>query len=147
MLSSSIVNLIAAPYMGALIDRFGERKTVSASYAVLTLCCAGFAVVHNVWILVLLLIVIKLAVPLGMGLSTYVYRTAPPEELTPTLSAGISINHVTSVAMPLLAGALLPAIGYEGIFAGTAGLILLSIPFALTMRLEARPVVQPQPAA
>jgi predicted MFS family arabinose efflux permease len=148
MLSSSIVNLVSAPYMGALIDRFGERKTVSASYVVLTLCCAGFAFTRHVWVLVLLMIVIKLAVTLGMGLSTYVYRTAPPEELTPTLSAGISINHVTSVAMPLLAGVLLPVIGYEGIFAGTAGLILLSIPFALAMRLEAPPAAaQPQAVA
>ena len=83
-----------------------------------------------------MLLVIKLLVLLGMGLSTYVNRIAPPEELTPTLSAGISVNHVTSVAMPLVAGALLPFIGYEGVFLGTAGLILLSIPFALSIRVE-----------
>jgi hypothetical protein len=79
----------------------------------------------------------KLAVMFGLGLNTYVYRLAPEEELTPTLSAGVSINHVTSVGMPLLAGVLLPVIGYGGVFLGTAGLILLSVPFALQLRLGA----------
>ncbi len=134
MLISSIVNLIGSPYMGRLIDRFGERTMVSLSYVCLVLCCVGFGFIHTAWILVLLLVVIKLMITASIGLSTYVYRTAPPEELTPTLSAGISINHVTSVAMPLIAGAVLPLIGYEGIFLGTAVLIALSVPFALAMK-------------
>jgi hypothetical protein len=77
----------------------------------------------------------------------YVYRSAPAEELTPTLSAGISINHVTSVAMPLIAGALLPLIGYGGIFLGTAGLILLSVPFALGLRVEPQLIPQTVPVS
>jgi predicted MFS family arabinose efflux permease len=133
---SSLVNLLGAPYLGRLIDRWGERSTVSLSYVILLLCCIGFAVGHAIWFLVGVLIVIRLFVLAEMGLETYVYRVAPAEELTPTLSAGISINHVTSVAMPILAGALLPVIGYEGIFWGTAGLILLSIPFALTLGMR-----------
>jgi predicted MFS family arabinose efflux permease len=140
LLASSLVNLIGTPQLGKLLDHFGERQMLSASYIVLALCCLGFATIHTVWILVLLLIVIKLMVTLGMGLSTYVYRIAPPEELTPTLSAGISINHVTSVAMPLVAGAVLPYIGYEGIFLGTAVIIGLSIPFALSLQTRNAPV-------
>lgn len=142
LLVSSVVNFVGSPRLGLLLDRWGERLTVSLSYLILTLCCVGFAVLKSVWLLVVLLIVIKLMVTLGMGLSTYVYRIAPPEELTPTLSAGISINHVTSVAMPLVAGALLPTIGYEGIFLGTAGLILLSIPFSLAMQVRTPSVPQ-----
>jgi MFS family permease len=146
LLASSIVNLVAGPYIGRLVDRFGERTTVSTSYVILVLCCLGLATLHDVWILVVLLVVIKLMVMFGMGLSTYVYRSAPPEELTPTLSAGISINHVTSVAMPLVAGALLPIIKYEGIFLGTGLLILLSVPFALALRASRPAVSQIAPA-
>ncbi len=102
----------------------------------LTACCIGFAVVRRVWPLALLLIVIKFLVMFGMGLSTYVRRISTPEELTATLSAGISINHITSVAMPLMAGSLLPVIGYEGIFWGTAAIIMVSVPFALALRVD-----------
>ena len=116
LLVSSIINLVGSPYMGTLIDRIGERTILTATYAGLALTCVGFATIHNVWLLVVLLLLIKLLVTAGIGLETYVYRMAPKEELIPTLSAGISINHVTSVGMPLVAGAILPFIGYEGIF-------------------------------
>ena len=102
LLVSSIVNLLAGPYLGALVDRFGERKTVTTSYIILILGCLGFVFIGNPWVLTVVLIVIKLAAMLGMSVSMYVHKIAPAEELTPTLSAGISINHVTSVLMPLL---------------------------------------------
>ncbi len=139
---SSVINLIGSPYLGRLLDRYGERLVLTTSYALLTLGCIGFAISSNIAFLTVLLLIIKLLVILEIGLDTYVYRFAPPEELTPTLSAGISINHVTSVAMPLVAGVLLPVIGYPGIFLGTAGLILLSIPFALGMQAPPQPASQ-----
>jgi MFS family permease len=131
--------------MGVLLDRFGERRMLPVSYLGLAVCCIGFATVSNIWVLQGLLLTIKLLIVLGMGLPTYVNRIAPTEELAPTLSAGTSINHVTSVAMPMVAGVLLPVVGYSGVFLGTAGLILLSIPFALSLRTEAPAVVRPQP--
>ncbi len=133
---SNVLNMIAAPYIGYLIDRFGERRMVPLSYLFLSFCCIGFAVVHSVWFLVFLLIVIKLLVRFGMGLSTYVRRISSQEELTPTLSAGITINHITSVAVPLIARVLLPLIDYEGIFWGSAAIIILSVPFALALQVS-----------
>jgi MFS family permease len=135
LVTSAVINFVLAPRLGWLLDRYGERTMLSVSYIILALCCLAFAFVSQVWMLALVLITIKLFIVLGMGLSTYVNRIAPEEELTPTLSAGISINHVTSVAMPIVAGALLPLIGYQGIFIGTAGLIGLSVPFAMSLRV------------
>jgi predicted MFS family arabinose efflux permease len=141
MLIGSILNLLLAPYLGSLIDRFGERRTTPIAYAALALCCVGYATIANLWVLVGLWVIMQLAAPLGMGLSTYVYRTAPSEELTPTLTAGVTFDHISSVGMPFLAGAAIPAIGYEGIFVITAILILISIPFArlLFVRVPASP--------
>jgi predicted MFS family arabinose efflux permease len=136
LLVSGVVNMIAGPYIGRLIDRYGERKTVPPSYIFLALSCAGFALIHNILILQILFIVTRLFGMFGMGLSTYVRRIAPQEELTPTLSTGISVNHITSVSMPLIAGQLLPSIGFEAIFLGTAIIISISIPFALAMRVR-----------
>ncbi len=138
---SSMINLIGLPYLGRLLD---SRRAHSAHHELRPagpgLCWLRQQQQRRA--LTVLLLAIKLLVILEIGLDTYVYRFAPPEELTPTLSAGISINHVTSVAMPLVAGLLLPVIGYSGIFLGTAGLILLSIPFALSMQAPPKPARQ-----
>jgi len=65
---------------------------------------------------------------------SWVSRTIPRQELAPTLAAGLSINHVSSLAMPLLNGLLLPLIQYEGVYLLTAGLTLVTVPFALMMK-------------
>jgi predicted MFS family arabinose efflux permease len=140
-LVSSVLTLLLAPYFGSLIDRLGEQVTTPASYLVLALCCLGFAAVQSLWLLVVLWIIIRLMLPLGMGLSTYVYRTAPPEELTPTLTAGVTFDHISSVGVPFLASAALPIIDYQGVFVAAAVLILISVPFArsLQVQLDAAP--------
>ncbi|MFC1718907.1 MFS transporter [Candidatus Poribacteria bacterium] len=144
---SSVLNMVTAPYVGRLIDRLGERRVLPLSYVFLIFCCIGFAVIRSVWILAVLLIAVKLLILFGMGLSTYVRRISPQEELTPTLSAGITINHITSVAVPLIARALLSFLKYDGIFWSTAALMLISIPFALALRVSDSTAAQVEFAA
>jgi predicted MFS family arabinose efflux permease len=134
LLASSITNFIFAPRLGELIDKLGERITLSASYVLLALCFIGYATVHNVYFLSLMLIGINLLVTLRIGLSTYVNRIAPPDELSPTLTAGVSINHITSVSMSFVAGILLSIVGYEWLSFGAAVVIFLSVPFALALK-------------
>jgi MFS family permease len=146
-LVSSVLSIFLAPRLGALIDRLGERITTPIAYTILALCCIGYAVIPNLYVLVVLWMVIKLVAPLGLGLQTYVYRTAPAEELAPTLSAGVTFDHISSVGMPFLAGALMPVIDYEGVFLGAALLILASIPFARILQVRAgEPSVVAEPA-
>jgi hypothetical protein len=100
-----------------------------------------------VYVLVGLWVLKNLTMPLGMGLNTYVYRTAPSQELTPTLSAGVTFDHISSVSVPFLVGALLPVIHYEGVFLAGAALILVSIPFARALQVRAPAVRQPVPSS
>jgi MFS family permease len=142
----SVATLILAPFLGSLVDRFGARRVLVGAYALLVFCCVAFAVVRQPIILAAMVAIIRLALVLNMGLSIYVKQIAPPEELLPTLSAGVSINHVSSVAMPLVAGALMPVIGYGGVFLMTAGLIALSIPFAALLDARKAAVARVEPA-
>ncbi|HOT91107.1 MAG TPA: MFS transporter [Anaerolineae bacterium] len=136
LVASGAVNFLLAPTVGRLLDLIGERLTLTISYVLLALCFVGYATVHNVWFLCGMLIGINLLVTLSIGLSTYVNRIAPPDELGPTLSAGVSINHITSVTMSLLAGTLLSLVGYEKLCWGAAGVIMLSVPFALAIKVH-----------
>jgi len=143
--ASGVVNFVLAPRMGRLLDVVGERVALSASYVALALCFAGYATVGNVWLLGGILIAINLFVTMRIGLSTYVRRIAPPEELGPTLTAGVSVNHITSVTMSLLAGTLLGLVGYQWLCWGAAAVIMLSVPFALAIKVDALPSTEPRP--
>jgi len=134
LLASGLVNFMLAQQLGRLLDIAGERITLTVGYVALALCFVGYATVQNVWFLGTMVICINLLVTLSMGLSTYVNRIAPPEELTPTLSTGVSINHITSVGMSFVAGVLLPIIGYKALCWGAVIIIVLSVPFALAIR-------------
>jgi len=134
MVATRVVNFLAAPRIGDWIDHFGEWRVLTGSYLGLAAAFAGYATFHQVWLLALIYIAINFLFIFRMGLNTYVNRIAPPEELAPTLSAGVSINHITSVGMSLIAGSLVRSLGYEALCYGAAVIILASCPFALAMR-------------
>jgi len=136
LIVSGLFNFLTAPRMGAWIDRFGERKVLATSYVALALCFAGYATIHNVWFLAGLFILIRMLVLFRIGLHTYVNRIALPGELSPTLTAGVSINHITSVGISMIAGTLLQVVGYEKLCWGAAVIILCSVPFALAIRTQ-----------
>ncbi len=134
LLASSLVNFLLAQRLGHLLDIVGERITLAVGYVALALCFVGYATVNNVWFLGVMVICINLLVRLDIGLSTYVNRIAPPEELTPTLSTGVSVNHITSVGMSFVAGGLLSIVGYRALCWGAVAIVILSVPFALAIR-------------
>jgi predicted MFS family arabinose efflux permease len=142
LLISGLVNFLLAHRLGRLLDVAGERITLTVGYVALALCFVGYATINNVWLLGAMVVFINLLVTLSMGLSTYVNRIAPAEELTPTLSTGVSFNHITSVGMSFVAGGLLPIVGYKALCWGAVAIIMLSVPFALAIRTH---VIQPGP--
>jgi len=146
MLVRSMVTLFLAPYLGMAVDRYGPKRALVISYATLALACVAYATIPNGSVLAGLYIIIRLGQILNLGLNVYVHKHAPAEELSPTLSAGVSVNHITSVAMPLLFGALMPVLGYSGVYLLSAAIIVVSIAFVLTMQADAKPQARPEPA-
>jgi predicted MFS family arabinose efflux permease len=136
LIVSGLFNFLIAPRMGNWIDRYGERKVLSLSYFALVLCFVGYAAIDNVWVLSILFVFIRMLVLFRIGLHTYVNRIVPLKDVSPTLSAGVSINHITSVGVSMLAGTLLGTVGYKGLCWGAAVIIALSIPFALSIRIR-----------
>jgi hypothetical protein len=58
----------------------------------------------------------------------------------------VSINHITSVSMSLVAGTLLSVVGYEWLCWGAAAVIMLSVPFALAIKVTAPMALEAQPS-
>ena len=135
MIAGRFLSFLMAPRVGYWIDHLGERKVMTGSYLIMALGFVGYATFHNIWLLAAMYVVISSLFVFRMGLDTYVNRIAPPKELAPTLSAGVSINHITSVGVSLVVGSLVSILGYEALAYGAVIIILLSCPFALSLRI------------
>ncbi len=134
VLVNQVVVMVTAPLLGRLVDRFGERRMLSASYIGLFFVFLGYAFVKDRPVLYVLYCVDNAIFFGGIALTTYLHRIATPEELRPSLSMGVTMNHVASVAAPLIGGYVWYLFGYEVIFLAGAGLCLVSL--VVTQRME-----------
>jgi predicted MFS family arabinose efflux permease len=131
---NSIVSSIVTPYVGRLIDRHGERPMLVLNYACLSVLFAGYALVHNLPVLGVLYCVDNALFAFGLGISSYLGRIAPRQDVTPTLAMGSTFNHIAAVGVPLVGGLLWNTAGYEVTFLAGAATCLLSVLVAMAIR-------------
>jgi predicted MFS family arabinose efflux permease len=118
------------PFMGHLIDKYGERKLLVGGGIICTLVYAAYAllctqpVTDSVVIFALLALnyVDRLTQSTLMGRDIFVKHTADtPDEIMPTLSVGVSMDHIASVVSPIFGGILWNSLGPQWVFiAGVA---------------------------
>jgi MFS family permease len=118
---------LIAPHVGKWIDRVGEKRTLVFYYVSLTVFFVCYAMLESRYLLWALFIIDNVFFVFTMALTTYVNRIAPKEEHTPTLSMGVAMNHIASVAMPLTGGLLWERFGYQWAFLTGVGAAALSI--------------------
>ena len=134
------------PFMGHLIDRFGERKLlvgggviavgIYIAYAFLSTMPVTDSVV--VFLLLALNYVDRLTQSTLMGRDIFVKHTADsPDEIMPTLSAGVSMDHIASVASPVFGGMLWTAVGPQWVF--VAGAVIAVIFTAMCFLVPGKP--------
>jgi MFS family permease len=117
------IGYVAAPRVGRLIDRLGERRVLFFYYAMVTAMVLCYAFLRVKYLLYAVFVVDNATFVLAIAITSYVGRLAPQAERTQTLSMGVAANHVASVAMPFVGGILWSALGYRWAF-------LLGIPAA-----------------
>jgi predicted MFS family arabinose efflux permease len=119
------IGIFFKPYVGALIDKKGERFILAAEAILLIAVCIGYAVAGNLglglktalFITAACFILDQLLTAAGMARSTYLKKIALcPEDVSPTLSMGISMDHVVSMIVPWLGGLVWNVFGYEMVF-------------------------------
>jgi MFS family permease len=131
--------IIFKPMLGHLIDKFGEKVILRGEAAVLIFICLGYGFSKRFmegigkaeWALIIVcgcFVVDQLLVAAGMARSTYLKKIAlSPEDVSPTLSMGISMDHVVSMIIPFTGAFIWNSIGYEFVFLGGACIALLNL--------------------
>lgn len=126
LINQSLIT-VTSPFLGRLVDRFGERVMLSASYLGLVFVFAGYAIIDHRPTLYVLYCVDNLIFFGSIALNTYVYRIADRADLQSTLSMGVTMNHLAAVAAPLLGGLAWYHFGYKVIFVAGSVLALISL--------------------
>ena len=128
MAINKITNLIFAPIIGRIVDRIGERKSLSICYTALIAIFLGYGLAHDRRILYVIYCFDSFVYMFSIAQTTYLNKIAPPADMRPALSMGVTMNHVASVIVPVVGGLVWEALGrYEVVFLGGAGIAVVSL--------------------
>lgn len=146
--------IIFKPMLGHLIDKYGEKIILRSEAAVLIFICLGYGFSKRLmegigkaeWALFIVcacFVIDQLLVAAGMARSTYLKKIAiSPEDVSPTLSMGISMDHVVSMIIPFTGAFIWESIGYEFVFLGGACIALLNLFLTSKIRVDKRTELQ-----
>jgi MFS family permease len=110
--------------VGKAIDKLGERIVLSAEAILLIVLCMGYAFSANIFPVAVAVIITAGCYVLDnsltaveMARSTYVRKISDdPNDVLPTLSTGITLDHIVSMTIPFFGGMLWEALGYQIVF-------------------------------
>ncbi|MCL2411769.1 MAG: MFS transporter [Treponema sp.] len=136
--------MLCSPLIGRLIDKVGFKAVMIGDTLILIVVCLlyGFAhrifPIHIAFIIVCVNFILDQVISVAsMANNVYVRRiSSNKEEVTATLSTGISVNHVFSVLIALLGGFIWITFGIETLFTLSAILGLISSIFAATIKTK-----------
>jgi predicted MFS family arabinose efflux permease len=119
-----VIGIAFKPLLGRAIDRYGEKIILAGEAVFLVLICGGYAFAQKLLPMNIALIIVsacyvidQLLMSVGMARATYLKKIAvDPQDVTSTLTAGLSVDHIFSISIALLGGLIWKTMGYQYIF-------------------------------
>jgi predicted MFS family arabinose efflux permease len=128
-----VVNMIAAPFMGHAIARFGEKRALIFEYAGLALVFLAYGGIYwfgwGVVLAAVLYVLNHFFFALAFALKTYFQKIADPSDIAPTAAVAFTINHIAAVFLPAFLGYLWVT-SPGSVFLVAAGIALSSLALA-----------------
>ncbi|MCL2214048.1 MAG: MFS transporter [Treponema sp.] len=134
--------MVCSPLIGKLIDKVGYKAVMVTDTLILIVVCLMYGFAHRLFAPGIAFIVVccnfildQIISIASMANNVYVQRiSSNREEITATLSTGISVNHIFSVFIALIGGWIWEAAGIETLFSISAVLGLVSSIYAATIK-------------
>lgn len=103
-LVNHLINAWAAPKIGRLISRFGERFALTLEYAGLIVIFTAYAFVEWVWLAIVLYVLDHLLYAMAIAIKSYFQKIADPADIASTAGVAFTINHIAAVVIPVFFG-------------------------------------------
>jgi hypothetical protein len=100
-LINHVINAWAAPKIGRLIIRFGERSALTLEYIGLVVIFTAYAFVEWVALAVLLYVLDHLLFAMAIAIRSYFQKIADPADIASTAGVAFTINHIAAVVIPV----------------------------------------------
>lgn len=142
----ALFNIFFTPLIGKLIDKLGYRTIMIGDTVILFFVCLMYGFAHRIfseeiaiWVVSINFVLDWIISNASMAASVYVSRISKDkEEMTASLSTGISINHLISVIIAFGGGFLWKTFGVEWLFVLAAVMAVGNTLFAMTVpKIEA----------
>ena len=129
---AATLGVVMRPLLGEVIDWLGERFVLSADELLLLLVCMCYAFASDVlprpfdlYLLYFAYVFDNILFALRIARTTYLQKIADdPADLTPTISMGITIDHVVAMSLPILSGYIWEVYGFRWVFIIAGGIAL-----------------------
>ncbi len=137
---AAALGVLFRPLLGDIIDWVGERVVLAADELLLLGICLVYAFVNDVKLLYACYVLDSILFALRIARTTYLKKIADdPADITPTISTGITIDHVVAMSLPVLSGWLWETYGHMWVFLLAGAIALAGFFICLRIRVpEAR---------
>jgi MFS family permease len=133
----AVIGIFVKPWVGHLIDRVGERFVLSSEAFIFFFTCLLYAFAEDLFSYPVAIACIYVCYvtdftidSVSMARITYMKKIAlKPEDVSPSLSLGISLDHIVTVFLPIIGGLAWYKGGHGGykyVFLGGAVVALLN---------------------
>ncbi len=103
-IANCLITTVFSPYVGKLINIFGERKILVIEYFGLICVFTLYAIIDNIYIVIVLYILDHVFFSMSFAIDTYLNKIVVKDEISSTVSIAFSIDHITAVFLPFLLG-------------------------------------------
>jgi predicted MFS family arabinose efflux permease len=143
----AVIGIFVKPWVGHLIDKVGERFVLSGEAFLFFFTCLGYAFAENLFrppiaiICIYVCYIVDFTIDsVYMARVTYMKKIAlKPEDVSPSLSLGTSVDHLVTIFLPILGGLAWykggPG-GYKYVFLGGAVIALLNFVSSRRIRIK-----------
>ncbi len=139
-----VIGIFFKPMLGKAIDKLGERLILASEAAILIFVCMGYGFAKSVfpettaiYIVFACYIVDQMLVAVSMARATYLQKIAVvPEDVSQTLTMGVSIDHIFSIGIALLGGFVWVQWGYQYVFMLGASIAVVNFFSALQIKTK-----------
>jgi hypothetical protein len=133
---AAVGGILFRPALGWMIDHLGERFVLMADSAIITIAYLGYGLAPmylgktttGLYLVYACYILDMLFFAMEMARSVYMNKIAEKrEDVAPSLTLGVSLNHAVSMSIPALGGIVWAVFGYQWVFIGAAVIAVITV--------------------